>query len=190
MNTRTLNKEIKDVFIPPKKVYYFGKLIHGSPFFYPMNFNKNIISLRKLKFKSKEMLDAYDKQYPHLKGQGERMYSNLPMVRRAKNWILKFKNHYWLEIGWPIMIHTNELGWKTKYDSVRFEWAPAFYIFFFHWQFCIWWNAPDGNNDKYYEMILWYLHYSDKDIVKAKDSWMWVNCETKLSTWNDNYLIK
>ena len=113
------------------------------------------------------------------------------MVRRAKDWIFKlFGNHYWLQIGWPISICRNELGWKDKFNSPRFEWTPAFYIFFFKWQFVIHWTAPDGDNDRYYEMILQYLKYHNKDIIATEKDWGWVDSTTKKSTWNKDYLVK
>lgn len=74
-------------------------------------------------------------------------------------------------------------------NSPRYEWQPSFQIYFFKWQFCIFWNAPDGDNDLYYEMILWYLKYSNKDVNKAKETWGWINYNTKESTWNDKYLV-
>jgi GDPmannose 4,6-dehydratase len=83
-----------------------------------------------------------------------------------------------------------ELGWKDKYDSPRFEWAPAFYIFFFHWQFVIHWHAPDGDDDRYWEMALWWKNYSDKNLHKARMTWPWRDSHTKRSTWNIKYLIK
>jgi hypothetical protein len=87
------------------------------------------------------------------------------------------------------MIHKTELGWKDKYESPRYEWSPALYILFFNLQFIIWWNSPDNDNDSYYEMVLWYLKYSDKDIEKAEKTWGWVDYYTKKSTWNKDYLI-
>lgn len=96
---------------------------------------------------------------------------------------------YQVSYGWPIYIYWHGLGYKDKYDSPRFEWSPAFYIFFFKWQFCIFWNAPDGDNDKYYEMILWWKHYCDKDIKKAEESWGWVDGQTHKSTWNPDYVL-
>jgi len=49
MKTKELLKNIQGVFKPPVKKYYFGKLRHGTPYFYPMHFNSNIISIRRLK---------------------------------------------------------------------------------------------------------------------------------------------
>ena len=42
-------------------------------------------------------------------------------------------------------------------------------------------------NEQYYEQILWYLYYSDKDIIKAEKTWGWETAGK--STWNNDYLI-
>lgn len=150
-------KETKGVFKPPKKQYYLGKLKYGTPYFYPWNFNRTILTIRKKR----------------------------PKFLRCKHFKLF---GYEVSYGWPIKITWYGLGWKPKYDSVRYEWSPSFQIYFFNYQFCIFWNAPDWNNDRYYEMMVWYLYYSDKDIKKAEETWGWVNYETKASTWNPDYL--
>ncbi len=145
----------------PIKKYYFGKIVHGCPYFMPRNFNRNIISIRK---------------------------NNIPMVRRSKDWIFNlFGNQYWIQIGWPIKITWHGLGWKDKYDTPRFEFAPGFYIFFFHWQFCIWEVSPISRNDKYYEQKLWLEKYSNNNYNKAKETWPWVDGQTKESTWDDKF---
>lgn len=151
-------KEIKNVFKPPKKIYYLGKLIYGTPYFYPWNFNQQILTIRKQR----------------------------PKYLRC-NYFKLFG--YEISYGYPIYITWYDLGWKDKFETPRFEWSPAFQIYFFKWQFCIFWNAPDDDNDLYYEMILWYLHYSKKDIKKAEETWGWCNYDTKKSTWNNDYLI-
>ena len=181
-----LLKEIKGVFIAPFKKYYLGKLSHGAPYFWPRNFSNTIIKMRKLVETSQDDLDKLQNDWL----RKSKRFKNLPMVRRSKDWIFKlFNNYYWLQIGWPICVYWHGLGWKDKYNSPRYECSPSFYIFFFNWQFCIFWNAPNGDNDKYYEMILWWLKYSNKDISKAKETWGWTDFNTKQSTWNDDYLI-
>jgi hypothetical protein len=151
-------------FKKPKKKYYLGKISHGSPYFYPWNFNRNIVSIRK---------------------------NSIPMVRRAKDWVFNlFGDQYWIQVGWPIKIVRHGLGWKDKYDSPRFEYSPAFHIYFFSWQFCIFWVSPtDADTDNYYEQVLWCEKYCDGDIDKARASWPWIDGETKKSTWDDNFLI-
>ena len=195
MKNKELFKEIDGVFKAPSKNYYFGKLTYGSPYFYPTKFVSTIISIRKLKSRTIEEIEKKNSVYEHLKNAPINLYSNYPMVRRAKNKIVKiFGNDYYITWGWPISVKTVELGWKDKFESPRFEWAPQFAIFFFNLQFCIWWNAPklEGqkytDNNVYYEMILWYINYCDKNIKKAEKEWKWVDGNTKESTWNKNYL--
>lgn len=157
MKIKEIIKNIKGVFKLPIKKYYVGKLLYGTPYFYPWNFNKTILTIRK-----------------------ER-----PRFLRCKYFKLF---DYEISYGWPIKIVKYDLGWKDKFGSPRFEWNPAFQIFFFNWQFCMWWASPVDNEDTYWEMVLWYLFYSDKDINKAKSTWGWRDYHTKESTWKDEYL--
>jgi hypothetical protein len=112
--------------------------------------------------------------------------SHNPRFNRLKNFKI---GSYYIFYGFPITISKVSLGWKDKFNSPRYEWSPQYHIFMFGLQFAIFWNAPDGDNDTYYEMILHYLEYSNKDIKKAKETWSWVNGDTKQSTWNNKYLI-
>lgn len=191
MKIRDLLKEIKGVFKPPKKRYYFGKLAYGTPYFYPINFSSTIIEIRKLKLRPKEEYIERTEASPNRPWRdAHNKFSNLPMVQRNKHWIKNILgNYYWIEVGWPIMIHQVQLGWKWKFDFIRFEWSPSFQIYFFKWQFCVIWEAPDGDNDTYYEQILWWLKSAKKDIVEARKTWGWTNYETKESTWKNDYLI-
>ena len=184
-----MNKEIKELigndFIPPIKKYYFGKIIHYTPYFLPMNFSKTILFIRRLYLTPKEQLDKCPNDWI----RESKKYSNIPIVRRNKYWIVNiFNKTYYIEIGWPFMIHKNELGWKWKYDDVRFEWNSSFMIFLFNWQFCIHWTAPNGDDDQYWEQVLWYSKKCNCDIIKAKETWNWVNTSTNESTWNDKYI--
>lgn len=155
-------EEIKDSpFVYPKKRYYLGNIVHGTPYMTPAKFCETGIKIRKEK----------------------------PKYNRNRSFTLFGYN---ISYGWPIFIKTNDLGWKDKFNSPRYEWPPAFYIFFFKWQFCIWWNAPtdDENEDLYWEMFLWYKYYSNSNLKKAEDSWRWINSNTKKSTWNKEFYIK
>jgi len=195
MTRKELLKNIDGVFKPPRKVSYFGKNRHGTPYFNPMGFVPSIIKVRKLKLRSPGEIEEMNKKYKHHTDKPSNMYSNYPMVRRAKNKIVKFfGNHYYITWGRPVAVKRVELGWKDKFESPRFEWCPQFHILFFGLQYAVWWVAPKlkyetyPDNDKYYEMVLWYLNYSDKDIVKAEDTWGWVDHKTKKSTWENKYL--
>lgn len=183
-------KEIKNSpFIPLKKEYYLGKIKFGCPYFYPMNFVSTIIYIRKLKLKTQEELNEYLKRYPYLKNDKGLKFTNLPTVRRSKNWIIKlFNTSFYIEIGTPISFKLLELGWKDKYDSPRFEWSPAFYIYFFKWQFIITYTTKVKNEDLYWEMYLWWKNYCNKDLEKAKNTWSWVDGITHKNTWNNKFI--
>ena len=97
---------------------------------------------------------------------------------------------YYIYYGWPIRFVVNSLGWKDKYGSPRFEWCPAYHLYFFNWHICIWLSAPDDNNDKYFEMVQWYRNYCNKDINKAKNTWPWTNMDTNITSWKNEYIIQ
>jgi hypothetical protein len=160
MNIKDIKKDIKGIFKLPVRKYYLGKIEHGTPYFYPWNFNRTILTIR----------------------------NERPKFLRC-NYFKLFNKE--ISYGWPIKIVKYDLGWKDKWESPRFEWCPSFQIWFFKWQFCMWWVAPgeDKNNDRYWEQVLWYLNYSDRDINKTEKTWGWIDYDTKLSTWNKNYLI-
>ena len=190
MKIKELKREIKGVFKPPVKKYYLGKVYFGTPYFYPRNFEKWMLSFRILREKSSESRESYAARFPHLKDEISNKFSNLSMVRRNKYYIFKLfgKLYLYLSIGYPIMMKRIQLGWKWKYDSIRYEWCPMFQIYFFNLQFCIFWNSPDGNNDRYYEMILWWLKGAEKNLDKSYVTWRWVN-KDGVSTWNKDYLL-
>jgi hypothetical protein len=179
-------KQIKNSpFKYPKKKHYIGETFFGAPYFYPRPFNANILTFRKLIETPQEELDKLSNSWM----KEAKRFKNKPLVYNKSTWIFKLLGcYYYLSIGSPIWITWHGLGWKDKYDSPRFEWRPSFYIFFFKWQLVIWWGAPDGDDDRYYEMILWYLHYSKKNIIQAEETWGWVDYTNKKSTWNNEYL--
>ena len=114
---------------------------------------------------------------------------------------------FWVSKPAYIQIMSQDIGWKDKYDSPRFEHHPYIWIHIYKWNFVWYWDLPDsiGYNlkidyiEEYWEQALWYLYYYntysqgllDKpDIEKAKESWPWEDYKTKKSSWNDKFLIK
>ena len=53
------------------------------------------------------------------------------------------------------------LGWKYKFDSIRFEWNPMFSFVFFGLQFCVF-IAPK-NDRSYWESWIYYNEHTDKN---------------------------
>jgi hypothetical protein len=151
-------KDIKGVFISPKKQYYIGIIKYGTPYFYPRGFHPKIFSFDKIQNGRTRKISVFG---------------------------------YDMSYGFPIIITRHGLGWKDKFNSPRFEWCPAFYIFFFKWQLVIRWTSHNNDDDRYYEMILWYLNYSNKDIKVAEETWEWQS--DGKSTWdkkNISYSLK
>lgn len=181
-------KEIKkSPFKNPTKRYYLGKIKFGTPYFTPRGFSPTIIKLRKLKRRNRL---EYDKARPRLiHDRDSAKYENIPEIRRCKDWIFKFLDFwFWLELGSPIKISKSDLNWKEKFGTPRFQSAPSYMIFFFWWQFCIYYESPNKTNHHYWEMFLWWKHWSDKDLDKAKSTWPWVH--KGKSTWDDNLVSK
>lgn len=54
------------------------------------------------------------------------------------------------------------LGWKTKYDDYRFEWAPIWSFVFFGLQIALIFKAPE--QDHYWECWLYYRNDTDKSL--------------------------
>ena len=103
---------------------------------------------------------------------------------------------WWWSNPYPIHIVSTDVGWKDKYDTPRFEHAPYIWIYLFGLNLIWYWTIED--EDCYWEQVLWYLYYyenisygrlSSPDINKAKESWPWQDYDTKVSTWNDEFLI-
>jgi len=92
-----------------------------------------------------------------------------------------------------ISIH-NEVKWKDKYYTPRYEENPFISIGLFNKYFFNWtWKLPPHiescwiDNDDYWEQALWYAYYCNKDIKKAKETWPWTGEDNK-TTWNDKFL--
>jgi hypothetical protein len=183
---------VNSPFLEPKKKYYFGTIKHGCPWFlYPNNFNKYILSFKKLKLISKEELSKLSIE--GIKKRKDIIFSNFPTIRRLPNFTFKmFKSYYYLALGYPIAIRKLSLGWKSKWDMSRYEWSPSFMVYFFNWQFCIWWNSPIDSvtTDSYYEMYLWYKNWCNKDLNKARKEWPYTDYYTKKSTWEEELTKK
>lgn len=188
MTIKEIKRQIKGVFKLPKRKWYFGRVKHGAPHFYPINWCRTIVKYRRLIRKTPQELADYLERWPYASKEYME-YKNLPMVRRSYNRVIKLLGReYYVEWGWPVAVHVGHLGYKDKYGTPRFEWSPSFHIFFFGLQLCYWWVPPVNDLDSYWEQVLWYIHYSGKDTNKARETWGWRDADGN-STWNNNYLI-
>jgi hypothetical protein len=176
-------------FKPLVKKWYVGKIVHGAPYFNPTGFHPTIFSIRKLKLRDEKSYQEIIKDRPWLKDREK--YLNLPIVRRNKNKIVSFMgNDYFLSWGSPISYREVSLGWKDKFDTPRFEWGPSRMFYFFKWQICVFYKPENitSNISTYWEMFLWWKHYSLQNLTLAKSSWRWLDGDTKKSTWDENNL--
>src|SRR5690349_21002029 len=63
-----------------------------------------------------------------------------------RRWVKsKEKPGYWNAVPKKIGFDFVGLGWKTKYDSYRFEWAPVWSFVFIKWQIALIFVAPEAN---------------------------------------------
>jgi hypothetical protein len=169
------DRELENEFFKrPKYSFYFGNVIHGTPYFYPRNWVSTIISISVSKKTFNGKLDNF-KQFS----------------RAWKIWRFKLLGRVIaIQLGTPIILSRLSLGWKDKYNTPRFEWSPAFQIYFFGLEFSIFLTNPvDEDLDSYWEHVLWVMKYSDGDIDKAKETWEWKDNNGK-STWDNKYLKK
>lgn len=74
------------------------------------------------------------------------------------------------KIGFDIV----NLGWKTKFDQYRFEWAPIISFVFFKWQIVITIVAPEQHH--YWESWLYYQYDTDKTKSKLERA---IECQKK-----------
>jgi hypothetical protein len=152
-------------FKKPKKEVYFGKVKNGTPYFYPINYVGSVINISWAKAPVK----------------GFKKFS-----RAWKTWRFEMLGRvFCIQIGTPIIFHKNELGWKEKFDTPRFEYSPAIQLFFFGLELSLFFEETD----KYWEQLLWTLKWHDGDVQKAKETWMWRDRHGN-SSWDNIYLKK
>ena len=107
----------------------------------------------------------------------------------------------WVSKPSYIQIMFEDVGWKDKYDTPRFEYSPYVWIHVYKWNFVWYWDLSlyeQSYIDEYWEQALWYLYYyktisqgirNKPDIKFAKESWPWQDMNGN-STWIDKFLIK
>ena len=103
-------------FVGLKLKWYFGKIQHGTPYFLPRKWVKCNLN---------DGLKAWNK----LGGHSQNAYLK---SQTQQEWIKKYTKSYTKPIsikyfGW----NSCTLGWKTKWDNYRFEWAPCYSLVIF-----------------------------------------------------------
>ena len=165
-------------FKAPKLRWYCGKIALGTPYFYPRKW---------VKFTPQDAIDKateYVNDDKHIKKSFEEWYASFLNYRKAVP----------RKIGFDFV----PLGWKTKYDSYRFEWSPRISFVFFKWQIAV--TFVSEHADQYWESWLYYTRETDKsksvqDRIaqcrrEAPQTWTSHSDEGKVTTNYYNLILK
>ena len=149
-------------FVGLRLKWYFGKIQHGTPYFLPRKWVKCDMNDAKL---------AWDK----LGGLAKSKIDNPLSDQGKKVWLDKYIASYTKPVpikwfGW----NSTTLGWKTKWDDYRFEWAPCYSLVIFGKQLFVCVlpkmdkRADDYSirQDCYWEAWLTYNYRTDKSKSK------------------------
>lgn len=101
-------KVLNSPFKPLTATFYFGDIIHGTPYFLPRKW---------VKMTQKDCEECLERDKK----------STLPKYIEGRTW------EYYKNYTKPVPVkylhwHFTTLGWKTKWDDYRFEWSPSLSI--------------------------------------------------------------
>jgi hypothetical protein len=147
-------------FKPLKLKFYFGKISQGVPYFLPRKW---------VRLTTAEAIE-----------KAEESFSSRNLQERTLNewveWHKNFKRAVPLKFGFSYC----GLGWKTKFDSYRFEFSPIWSFVAFGYQLTLTFFAE--NEDQYWESFLAWEYETDKSldwVERVKD------CRKRFpQTWN------
>lgn len=153
MRTKDLKGLWNSPFKPPRFRFYFGKIRHGAPIFYPRKW----VKLTKIEAIEKALEGIGNPKHVDYKKQLGDVLHKYTGCKTARS--IKYFG-----------INLVPLGWKTKFSFLRWEWNPQISIVLFGLQFCIWLIAPKKvDNSAYWESWLYYKYYTDKNqLVKER----------------------
>lgn len=167
--------------------FYCGKIALGTPYFFPRKWVKATPKLAiKSAVKTMREIRSWNKRNPQY-------------LRREKSFRelydekMKHQHAVPKKIGFDFV----RLGWKTKWDSYRFEWSPMISFVFFKWQIAVTFVAPHA--DHYWESWLYYTRETKGDTAeriaqcrkKAPQTWTSRNSDgTKETTDYYNLILK
>lgn len=190
-------RKAKDVFVKPSVKVYFGpwKRDYGAPVWR----RGPIIHLCSRKNRYKKTHAVYDSVMIYT-GTKESTLGGKPYTYKCYDWTPKHKlpgnlkqwDYVWnsdirrklrkWHLGWLpaeiklphwMMFHIVnwDVGWKTKYDYIRYEWPPQFSIIAFGLSLTITLHGPKVDefacDDHYWEAILNYLYDNPKKSLKT-----------------------
>jgi len=141
-------------FKAPKLKWYCGKIALGTPYFFP----------RKRVKATPER--AHQATLDSIKSTEEFNKRNPEYTRSIRPYdeIFASKINYSYAVPKKIGFDFLPLGWKTKWDSYRFEWSPMISFVFFKWQIAVTFVAPHA--DHYWESWLYYTRETKGDTAE------------------------
>lgn len=108
---------------------------------------------------------------------------------------------FWYSPPAHIQIVFDDVEWKDKFSTPRFESPPCIWIHLFGFNLVWYWSLPAHQFEDeidYWEQLIWYLYYvnykrfekveGNTQLEKARNSWPWQDYKTKKSTWNDKFI--
>lgn len=123
MKIKQIIKEIKGVFKPPKKSYYFGKIYYGTPYFVPWNFNNQIITISKKR--------QYFLRCKYFKIFDYKIYYGWPFA------IVSYG------LGWKMKYDSPRFEWQPSFQIYFFNWQ-----FVIHWN-----SPDENNDQYYEQIL-------------------------------------
>ena len=135
---RTYNSPFK----PLKLVFYFGKIARGVPYFFPRNW---------IPFTEE---DAINRAKEHFE-KNPKAAELIPFDKMVNSY-----RNYTKAVPKKVGFDFVGLGWKTKFDSYRFEFSPIWSFVFFGYQLTLTFVAPHDMH--YWECFLVYHYETDR----------------------------
>ena len=133
-------------FKPPKLKWYCGKVALGTPYFFPRKWVKATPER------------AHQATLDYIKSTEEFNKRNPEYTRRVLPYDEIFADKMNCSYAVPKKIGFDfvPLGWKTKWDSYRFEWNPMISFVFFKWQIAVTFVPVEPHH--YWECWLYYYY--------------------------------
>ena len=142
-------KILNSPFKPFKVSFYIGKIQIGIPYFYPRKW---------VKYNNQDIQKAIEE---HKANKNKVLVSDAQLYNMYYN----YKKAVPLKVGFSYC----SLGWKTKYDSFRYEWGPVLSFVFFGYQIALMVGFRDRKAvDHYWESWLYYEYNTDKTKSKRE----------------------
>jgi hypothetical protein len=150
MNDISFLRAYNSPFKPLKLKFYCGKIALGTPYFFPRKWVKATPER------------AHQATLDYIKSTEEFNKRNPEYTRKVRPYDEIFASKMNCSYAVPKKIGFDfvRLGWKTKWDSYRYEWSPMISFVFFKWQIAVTFVAPHA--DQYWESWLYYTRETDK----------------------------